>query len=95
MKGEEATRWFAVVDHVGMVSIAALSPLLGTIADFNGQKKRMLGGFLALGVASVAGMFFIYHGRLDPGFGPVHPGQHRGQWQLRLLRRTSAAHRPR
>ena len=36
--------------------------MLGTIADFNGQKKRMLGGFLALGVASVAAMFFIYKG---------------------------------
>ena len=45
-----------------MVMIAVISPLLGTIADFNGQKKRMLGGFLALGVASVAGMFFIYTG---------------------------------
>ena len=45
-----------------MVIIAVASPLLGTIADFNGQKKRMLGGFLALGVASVAAMFFIYKG---------------------------------
>ncbi len=45
-----------------MVIIALISPLLGTIADFNGQKKRMLGGFLALGLASVAGMFFIYQG---------------------------------
>ena len=34
-------------------------------------------------------------GRLGPGFGLVHPGQHRGQWQLCLLRRTVAAHRPR
>ena len=45
-----------------MVLIALISPLLGTIADFNGQKKRMLGGFVALGVASVAAMFFIYKG---------------------------------
>src|SRR5260370_12283294 len=46
-----------------MVLMAALSPLLGTIADINGRKKQMLGGFLALGLASVAGMFFIYHGQ--------------------------------
>ena len=32
------------------------------MADFNGRKKRMLGGFLALGRGSVAGMFFIYRG---------------------------------
>ena len=35
--------------------------MLGTIADLKGDEK-MLGGFLALGVCSVAGMFFIYEG---------------------------------
>jgi UMF1 family MFS transporter len=62
MRPEEATRWFTVATSVGMVVIAVLSPILGTVADFNGGKKRMLGGFLALGVAAVAGMFFIYPG---------------------------------
>jgi MFS transporter, UMF1 family len=62
MDENEATRWFAIATTVGMVLIAVLSPLLGTMADFNGRKKRMLGGFLALGLASVAGMFFIYRG---------------------------------
>ena len=33
-----------------MVIIALLSPVLGTIADLKGDKKKMLGGFLALGV---------------------------------------------
>jgi MFS transporter, UMF1 family len=33
------------------------------MADFNGGKKRMLGGFLALGAGSVAAMFFIYRGQ--------------------------------
>ena len=45
-----------------MVMIAVASPLLGALADLNGQMKRMLGIFLALGLASVAGMFFIYQG---------------------------------
>ena len=62
MKEEEATRWFAIATTVGMVIIAAISPILGTMADFNGKKKRMLGGFLALGAGSVAAMFFIYRG---------------------------------
>jgi UMF1 family MFS transporter len=62
MKEEEATRWFAISTTIGMVFIAAISPILGTMADFNGRKKRMLGGFLALGATSVAGMFFIYKG---------------------------------
>ena len=62
MTRERATQWFSLWTTVAMVLIALISPLLGTIADFNGQKKRMLGGFLALGVASVAAMFFIYKG---------------------------------
>ncbi|MGP0069613.1 MAG: MFS transporter [Isosphaeraceae bacterium] len=62
MKEEEATRWFAIATTVGMVIIATISPILGTMADFNGRKKRMLGGFLALGAGSVAAMFFIYEG---------------------------------
>jgi UMF1 family MFS transporter len=44
------------------VIIALLSPVLGTIADLKGDKKKMLAGFLALGVSSVAAMFFIYEG---------------------------------
>jgi UMF1 family MFS transporter len=62
MKREEATRWFADATTFAAVLIAVLAPLLGTMADFTGRKKRMLGGFLALGLASVAGMFGIYTG---------------------------------
>ncbi len=62
MDQQEATRWFAIATTVGMVIIAVLSPLLGTMADFNGRKKRMLGGFLTLGAGSVAAMFFIDRG---------------------------------
>jgi len=62
MKPEQATRWYAIATTIGMVLIALISPLLGTIADFNGRKKRMLASFMALGVGSVAAMFFIYRG---------------------------------
>ena len=62
MTDGRATEWFTLWTTIAMVIIAVLSPLLGTIADFNGQKKRMLGAFLGLGVASVAAMFFIYKG---------------------------------
>ena len=62
VKQEDASRRFAQATTIGMVLIAVISPLLGTIADFNASKKRMLAGFLTLGVASVAGMFFIYTG---------------------------------
>ncbi|HKI18173.1 MAG TPA: MFS transporter [Isosphaeraceae bacterium] len=58
----QASQRLSIATTIGMVLIAVASPLLGTIADFNGRKKRMLGGFLAVGLASVAGMFFIYRG---------------------------------
>src|SRR5579875_3442936 len=62
MAPEMASRWFADVTTIGMVIIAVLSPVLGTMADFNGRKKAMLGGFLSMGAAACAGMFFIYEG---------------------------------
>ena len=62
MKAGQATRWFAIVTTIGMVIIAVLSPVLGTMADFNGRKKAMLGGFMLMGAAACAGMFFIYQG---------------------------------
>ena len=55
MPGPVASRRFALVTTIGMSIIAVLSPVLGTIADFNGRKKGMLGGFLALGAASSPG----------------------------------------
>lgn len=60
---EEATQRYATATVIGMLIIALLSPVLGTIADLKGDKKKMLGGFMALGVSSVAGMFFIYQGQ--------------------------------
>jgi MFS transporter, UMF1 family len=62
MAPEVASRQFADVTTLGMVIIAVLSPVLGTIADFNGQKKGMLGGFLVIGAGACAGMFFIEQG---------------------------------
>jgi MFS transporter, UMF1 family len=63
MRPEAATRQFADVTTISMVIIAVLSPVLGTMADFNGRKKAMLGGFLLLGSLACAGMFFIYQGQ--------------------------------
>ncbi len=62
MKAEEASRLFADVTTFGMLIIAVLSPVLGTMADFKGNKKAMLGGFMVLGVLACAGMFFIHQG---------------------------------
>jgi UMF1 family MFS transporter len=58
----ESTKYYAAITTIGMAIIAVLAPILGTVADYRPIKKRMLGGFLALGVASVAAMFFIERG---------------------------------
>jgi UMF1 family MFS transporter len=57
-----ATQRFAVASTLGMTIIAVLSPILGAVADTRPIKKRLLGMFMAIGVAAVAAMFFIQRG---------------------------------
>ena len=57
-----ASRQLAIATTIGMVIIAVLSPILGAFADYTARKKKLLAVFLALGVASVAGMYFIHTG---------------------------------
>lgn len=58
-----ANRYYATATTIGMIFIAVISPLLGAIADYSARKKQMLGAFLALGLVSVALMFFISRGQ--------------------------------
>jgi MFS transporter, UMF1 family len=53
---------YATATAVAMVLIALLSPLLGAIADYAGIKKKMLAGFLVLGVPATAWMAATYTG---------------------------------
>jgi UMF1 family MFS transporter len=57
-----ATRRFAVATSAGLLFVGLLSPFLGTLADVRPLKKRMLGGFLALGVSSTAALFLVQRG---------------------------------
>ncbi|MFO0890718.1 MAG: MFS transporter [Isosphaeraceae bacterium] len=59
---EQASRRLAIATTVGMVLIALASPVLGAFADYMAVKKKLLGGFLVLGLASVAAMYFIHTG---------------------------------
>ena len=59
---ETASQRLAISTTLAMVVIAALSPLLGAFADHSGQRKRILGAFLSLGLASVAAMFLVGRG---------------------------------
>ncbi|HYQ81672.1 MAG TPA: MFS transporter, partial [Anaeromyxobacteraceae bacterium] len=47
-----ATTRFAAATTGGLVAVAALAPLLGTLADVGAWKKRFLLGFLLLGAGA-------------------------------------------
>jgi UMF1 family MFS transporter len=59
-----ASEWWGYANTVGAVVIAVLAPILGAVADYRAVKKRFLVGFMLLGVASTATMFFIAQGQL-------------------------------
>jgi UMF1 family MFS transporter len=58
----QATYRLAIATTIALVIIAVLSPILGTLADQAGIKKRLLGGFMLIGVVAVGLMFFIERG---------------------------------
>ena len=59
-----ATRRLADITTIGLGIIAVLSPIMGTIADRAGVKKRLLGLSLGVGVSAVALMYLIQRGDL-------------------------------
>jgi UMF1 family MFS transporter len=59
-----ATQRLATVNTIALVLIALASPVLGAVSDYGGNKKRFLAGFMFLGVAAVAGLFFVHTGDL-------------------------------
>ena len=52
----------ALCNNIAKFIPAVLSPILGAIADVRASRKRMLATSLGLGVAAVAGMWFIHAG---------------------------------
>lgn len=57
-----AAQYFSAASTIGMVIIAILAPILGTLADERPIKKRLLAMFMAIGVSAVAAMYFIQRG---------------------------------
>src|SRR5262249_25485571 len=60
----QATARFGAITTVSVALIAIVSPILGAIADFTGIKKKLLLGFMLVGVASTVAMVFIQPGGL-------------------------------
>ncbi len=59
-----ASQRLATANTIVAIIVAVLGPVLGTLSDFLAAKKRLLGGFLLLGVAAVSGLFFVQRGDL-------------------------------
>jgi UMF1 family MFS transporter len=59
-----ATQQLATANTVALVLIAVASPILGAVSDYSGMKKPLMAGFMAVGVAAVAGLFFVHTGDL-------------------------------
>jgi UMF1 family MFS transporter len=60
--GAEGTRLWGIAVGIAMLVSAIISPILGTIADFSGSKKKFLFGFSALSWIFTALLFFVTRG---------------------------------
>jgi UMF1 family MFS transporter len=58
----QASQRLALATSIALTASALLGPLLGALADTAPIKKRLLGGFMAVGVAGTAAMFFLRPG---------------------------------
>lgn len=54
-----ATQRFAVATTLGLAAVAALAPVLGTLADVRPVKKPLLAAFAGLGAAATALLFVV------------------------------------
>jgi UMF1 family MFS transporter len=62
LEGSVATSRFAFATTFALVVAAVVAPVLGALADRAPIKKRFLGGFLALGVASTLALSLVERG---------------------------------
>lgn len=56
-----ASGLWGLVTAAAVLILAVLSPVLGAVADYEGMKKKLFAGFLALGLAGAAGLACTGH----------------------------------
>ncbi|HJU88707.1 MAG TPA: MFS transporter [Gemmatimonadaceae bacterium] len=59
---ETASFRYGISTTIGLIIIAVISPILGTIADYRPVKKRLLGTFMGVGVTACILMYFVQRG---------------------------------
>jgi UMF1 family MFS transporter len=67
--GAEGSRLWGLSVGVAMLVVAVTSPILGTIADFSGAKKKFLLFYTVIAVLFTAGLFFATPGQVAIGVG--------------------------
>ncbi len=65
--GAEGSRLWGIAVGIAMLVVAVISPVLGTIADFSGSKKRFLFSFTSLAVIFTGMLFFVQQGMVFIG----------------------------
>ena len=60
--GAEGSRLWGIAVGIAMLTVAIISPILGTIADYSGSKKRLLFFFTLLCVVFCGLLFFVQAG---------------------------------
>lgn len=65
--GSEGTRLWGISIGIAMLVVAIISPVLGTLADFAGSKKKFLFFFTSLAIAFTAALFFVMPGNVFTG----------------------------
>ena len=62
LPGSGGTQLYARANTIGMLIVAILSPMLGAITDYKGNKKPFLAFFTVVGASGSAAMYFIHRG---------------------------------
>ncbi|CAN5668042.1 MFS transporter [soil metagenome] len=62
LESADAMARFAWATTIAICIVAIVAPLLGAIADYSAIKKKLLGAFMGIGVASCFAMFWITEG---------------------------------
>ncbi|MHB0924421.1 MAG: MFS transporter [Bellilinea sp.] len=65
--GSEGTRLWGLSVGIAMLAVAVISPILGTLADYSGSKKKFLFFFTSMAVIFTASLFFVMPGNIFIG----------------------------
>lgn len=62
LPGNTATVYWGYAASIALLISAIMAPILGSIGDYTGGKKRLLGAFAAVGIVAVAVLFLVQQG---------------------------------